>query len=120
MGKKERERGARGERLLIEFLHKCGITSKRGFVWMHQSDLIGVEGIHVECKFVEKLSVRAAMEQAIKEAEKRKDGFPTVFWKMNRKPWLTVMRTEDWAKLYLMARRGHESERNDTQPHEDT
>lgn len=120
MGKKERDRGARGERLLIEFLGKCGITAKRGFVWMKQSDLIGIEGIHVECKFVESLSVRAAMEQAINEAEKRKDGMPTVFWKKSRRPWLTIMRTEDWAKLYLMARRTNVTERESTEASADT
>ena len=120
MGEKERRKGARGERLLRAFLEGCGISAKRGFVWMGQSDLVGIEGIHVECKFVEKLNVRKAMDQAISEAEKRKDGLPTVFWKVSRRPWLTVMRTEDWAKLYLLARGRYESEREDIESPSDT
>ena len=113
MGNKERLKGARGERLLKEFLFTHGITARRGFVWMGQSDLVGIEGIHVECKFVEKLNVRKAMEQAEEEAEKRKDGLPAVFWKVSRRPWLTIMRTEDWVKLYLLARRKYDTERSD-------
>lgn len=104
MGKKEREKGARGERLLKEYLNSFGLTVKRGYTFLKQSDLIDLPGIHVECKFVEKLSIRKAMYQAIDEAAKRKDGMPAVFWKVSREPWLTVMRTEDWVQLYKMAR----------------
>ena len=44
------------------------------------------------------------VENSLGEAKKRKDGMPTVFWKVSRKPWLTIMLTEDWVKLYKMAR----------------
>lgn len=104
MGKKEREKGKRGELKLKDFLNSMGLNTHRGYVFCGQSDLVGIPGIHVECKNVERLNVRAAMDQAIEESEKRLDGWPTVFWKVSRKPWLTIMRTEDWVKLYLMAR----------------
>lgn len=104
MGRKERDKGARGERLLKDFLNDLGLTVKRGYVFLRQSDLVDLPGIHIECKFVERLNVRKAMDQAIAEAEKRKDGMPAVFWKVSRKPWLTIMRTEDWVTLYKMAR----------------
>ena len=69
---------------------------------------------------MERLNVRQAMEQAIRESEKRKDGMPAVFWKVSRKPWLTIMLTEDWVKLYLMARgKNHDTMRNDPASHED-
>lgn len=121
-GKASKDKGARGERMLSAFLNGFGLHTHRGYVHCGQSDLVDLLGIHVECKFVEKLNVRAAMEQAIKETGKRKDGMPTVFWKASRKPWLTIMLTEDWVKLYLMARgknEGH-TERDDTAPHKDT
>ena len=89
MGKAEREKGARGERMLKEFLNSLGLSVRRGYVFLKQSDLVDLPGIHIECKFVEK---------------KRRDGMPTVFWKKSREPWFTIMLTEDWVKLYKMAR----------------
>lgn len=120
-GKAAKAKGARGERLLSAFLNSFGLHTHRGYVHCGQSDLVDLLGIHVECKNVERLNVRQAMDQAIKEAEKRKDGMPTVFWKVSRKPWLTIMLTEDWVKLYLMARRKDEgnTERNDPASYED-
>lgn len=103
MGKKEREKGARGERLLRDYLNSFGAAVRRGYVFCRESDLVGMEGIHIECKFVERLNVRDAMDQAIFEAAKRKDGLPAVFWKKSRKPWLTIMRTDDFMVLYQLA-----------------
>lgn len=109
-GKASKDKGSRGERLLSAFLNSFGLHTHRGYVHCGQSDLVDLLGVHVECKFVERLNVRQAMDQAIKEAEKRKDGMPTVFWKVSRKPWLTIMLTEDWVKLYKMARGRSECE----------
>ena len=101
MGAKERDKGARGERMLRDELHRLGFEEvTRGFVWNHTSDLIGLEGIHVESKFCEKLNIRAALAQAEEEAKKRNDGMPTVFSKTSRKPWIVTMNLDDWAKLY--------------------
>ena len=105
MGKAERDKGARGERMLKEVLNENGLDVRRGFTYHHESDLIGLTGIHIECKFVERLNLRKAMVQAEEEAEKRKDGLPVVFWKTSRKPWLVTMRLEDWILLYKLARR---------------
>lgn len=110
MGRKERDKGARGERLLKEYLNKFGLGVRRGFTYLHQSDLVDLDGIHVECKFVEKLNVRSALDQAIAEADKRKDGMPTVFWKVSRKPWVVIMRADDWVTLYRLARWKHDTE----------
>ena len=118
-GKASREKGARGERLLRDYLRSFGACVRRGYVFCRESDLVGLQGIHIECKFVEKLNVRKAMDQAIAEAGKRKDGMPAVFWKVSRKPWLTIMRTEDFMVLYQMARRGKDDPvRDDTRIHE--
>lgn len=119
MGKKERDKGARGERLLRDFLNSFGLAVRRGYVFCRESDVVGMQGIHIECKFVEALNVRKAMAQAIAEAEKRKDGLPAVFWKKSREPWLTIMRTEDFMKLYMMAR-GKVKDGENTNPQEDT
>lgn len=114
-------KGKEGELKLVRFLQSLGISCRRGYVFLNQSDLTGIDGIHVECKNIERLNVRKALDQAIEEAEKRKDGLPTVFWKASRKEWVTVMRTEDWAKLYKMARYGRkrDTERADSELYED-
>lgn len=101
MGLKEKRKGERGERLLRDELRDYGFEDvTRGFVWNHTSDLVGLKGIHVEAKFVEKLNIRAALAQAEEEAEKRQDGMPTVFSKTSRKPWIVTMNLDDWVKLY--------------------
>lgn len=108
-GKASRDKGVRGERLLVHFLKDHGFDVKRGMVWLKQSDVIGLDGIHIECKVNEALNVRKALDQSIEEAEKKKDGLPTVFWKKSRKEWVTVMRTEDWLVLYKLARGNYDS-----------
>lgn len=110
MSKAERDRGARGERLLRDELNAHGLDVRRGSCFRHESDLIGLIGVHVECKFVEKLNIRQAMAQAITEAEKRGDGMPTVFHKKARADWLVTMRLDDWVTLYKLARLGTKGE----------
>lgn len=61
---------------------------------------MGLPGIHIECKCVERLNVPEAMEQATQDADFFRDGAPTVFHRRNRSPRLVTMRLEDWLKLY--------------------
>lgn len=95
-----RTKGAAGERELARALQDRGVNCHRGYVQFKQSDLIGIDDIHVECKRVEKLNIHTAMEQAKAEAIKREDGRPTVFHRRNRTEWLVTMRLDDWVDLY--------------------
>lgn len=63
-------------------------------------DLVGLPGVHIEVKRVERLNVGEAMNQAIRDAEKFRDGIPALFHRRNRHPWLVTMRLEDWMGLY--------------------
>ena len=63
-------------------------------------DLIGLEGIHIEVKRVERLNVPEAMRQAIRDAERFQDGAPTLFHRRSREPWLVTMRLSDWIDIY--------------------
>jgi hypothetical protein len=100
-GKFARDKGKRNELSLMHILRDTyGYHVRRGYVFQHESDLVGLDGIHVECKAVEKLNIHKAMEQATAEAEKRKDGIPTVFHKKSREGWLVTMKLEDWIDLY--------------------
>ena len=101
MGKMSQRKGAVGERELANILRdQYGYDVKRGSVFLGQSDMIGLPGIHPEVKRVERLNIYAAMEQAKAEAKKRNDGIPTVFHRKNRTKWLVIMELEDWMDFY--------------------
>jgi Holliday junction resolvase len=103
-GKAARDKGSRFERELSKLFNEHGFSTHRGYVFHKQSDVVGLLGIHVEAKAVERLNPWAALQQAITESDKRKDGMPTVFWKRSRKGIMVCMRFEDWIKLYKIAR----------------
>lgn len=66
-------------------------------------DLMGLPGIHIECKRNERLNVHTAIAQAAHDAERFRDGAPAVFHRRNRQRWLVTMRLDDWIKLYKRA-----------------
>lgn len=100
MGKYSRDKGARGERALKAALNSAGLNTDRGFFIAGEADLIGLNGIHVECKAVEKLNIWEAMKQAEEDAVKMQDGFPAVFHKRNYTGFLVTMKLENWIELY--------------------
>ena len=95
-----KQKGKVGELELARKLREFGYNCKRGQQrsGLEEQDVIGLPGIHIECKRVEKLNIYNAMSQAkgdAKEGEK-----PTVFWRKNHSEWLVTMRLEDWIELY--------------------
>lgn len=102
--KKGRASRNKGKRYEIELMHILrdfyGYDVRRGYVFQHESDVIGLPGIHIECKAVEKLNVREAYRQAIEEAKKRQDGLPVVFHHKSRDGWLVTLSLEDFMDLY--------------------
>lgn len=104
MAVNSRRKGAAGERELARKLKEYGYHEARRSVQYNgkteegQADLLGLPGIHIECKRVEKLNLYDAMAQAIHDA---KDGeLPSVFHRRNHCEWLVTMRLDDWIKLY--------------------
>ena len=102
MGKSQQRKGRSGELELVQILNDNGIPASPGAPMSYGAtpDIVGVNGVHVECKRVEKLNLSVAMEQAIRDSERFKDGLPTVFHRRNRSPWLCTMRLTDWLELY--------------------
>lgn len=102
MGKSSQRKGRDGERELRDVLQnygfqvECGEPVSFGTV----PDLVGLPGIHIECKRVEKLNIPEAMRQAVRDSEKFRDGMPALFHRRNRQPWLVTMRLDDWMKVY--------------------
>ena len=95
-GKSARDKGARGERELANLLRDMwGYDTRRGLTFAHESDMVGLPGIHPEVKrYKDKLNVRAALEQAEREAKIRCDGLPVVFHKKDYCKWRVTTRLE--------------------------
>ena len=83
-------KGASGEKELAAVLKGYGYAVQRGgsLTFGAVPDLVGLPGVHIECKRVERLNLYEAMRQAQRDAERFQDGAPCVFPRRNRKPWL--------------------------------
>ena len=105
MGKRERDKGARGERLWRDMCRENGYLAERGGQFHQRGsevpDVLGLPGIHQEVKFVERLNLRAAMEQSERDArDEGRGNLPIVAHKTSRKEWLVTMRAADWFRLF--------------------
>ena len=95
-----KQKGARGERELAGILREHGYDCRRGQQYCGangDADVIGLPGIHIESKRVERLNLSDAMSQAIADC---KENIPTVWHRKNNEQWLVTMRAEDWLSLY--------------------
>lgn len=103
-GKMSRNKGKRFERELAGTLRKYGyIDARRTAQYCGNtgdaSDVVGLPGIHVECKHQEQFRIYDWINQAINDSAKSGDK-PTVFFRKNREETLVCMRLNDWMELY--------------------
>lgn len=99
--KNSRRKGADGERELSHKLREYGYDSRRGQQYCGadgSADVIGLPGVHIECKRVEKLNLYDAMAQSVRDA--REGEIPTVFHRKNNCEWLVTLRMDDYMRLY--------------------
>ncbi|WFF72696.1 hypothetical protein [Proteiniclasticum sp. QWL-01] len=96
-----REKGARGERALAKKLREHGyMEARRGQQYSGANgdpDVVGLPGIHIECKYTERLQLYDAMAQA--EHDAREDEIPVVIHKRNHCKWLAIMDLNNFIKL---------------------
>lgn len=96
-----KRKGGAGERELAGILKEHGFDTRRGHQFNGQTDeadVIGLPGIHIECKRVENLNIYKALEQSIRDA--RTGETPVVMHRRNRDQWKVTMLLEDWLKMY--------------------
>lgn len=101
MGKASREKGARGERELANILRQYGYETRRGQQFCGangDADVVGLPGVHIECKRVEALNIYKAIEQAKNDA--RAEELPAVFHRRNGEGWLVTMPLACWMQIY--------------------
>ena len=96
-----RRKGANGERELAGVLREFGYEARRGQQYSGangDADVVGLPGIHIECKRVERLNLYDAIAQSKHDA---KDGeVPAVFHRKDNSKWLVTMELEDWINVY--------------------
>lgn len=96
-----RQKGAAGERELASILRNYGYQCRRGQQYSGangDADVVGLPGIHIECKRVENLNVDKALAQAIADAREKE--IPAVFHRKNRTPWKVTLLLTDFMKIY--------------------
>lgn len=96
-----RAKGARGERELARILRGYGYDCRRGQQYCGangDADVVGLPGIHIECKRGQRLNIDDAMLQAIRD--RREGEFPAVFHRKNNGKWMVTMLLDDWQEIY--------------------
>lgn len=102
MGKMQREKGKLGEREIAQINREAGFeTSRRGVQYHGGSDspdVIGIPGVHLEVKRVEKLHLWESISQSVSDAA---DGeYPVVAHRANKRPWIAILDYKDFLEIY--------------------
>lgn len=96
-----RNKGAKGERELAGVLKQYGYDCRRGQQYCGangDADVVGLPGIHIECKRVERLNIQDAVDQA--KRDKRFGEIPAVFHRKNNCGWLVTLPINDFMAIY--------------------
>lgn len=97
-----RDKGARGERSLAKKLRECGWTNaRRGQQYCGSNgdaDVVGVPGLHIECKYTERLKLYDALLQA--QLDVRNGEIPVVIHKKNNCDWVAILDLDDFLNIY--------------------
>ena len=105
IGKASKARGKRAELDLVHQLQKFGfLEARRTSQYCGKagtSDVVGLPGVHCECKAVERLNIWEALSQSERDAEAEGKGeIPAVFFKRNRSGFYVALPLGDFVKLY--------------------
>lgn len=98
-----RAKGARGERELAKKLREYGYDGRRdgqqanGDAGNHP-DVYGLDGIHIECKRVERLNLTDAILQSRKDALEGE--IPIVAHKKNNEDWFITISLDDFMSIW--------------------
>jgi len=102
MSKMQQEKGRKGEREVARINREFGFeASKRGVQYQgspDSPDVVGIPGVHLEVKRVEKLHLWPAYDQACDDAGEGE--YPVVVHRSNRRPWLAILPYKDFLEIY--------------------
>lgn len=96
-----KDKGRRGEAELARKLREYGYDARRGQQYSGangDADVVGLPGVHLEVKRVERLNLEDAMAQSKHDA--REGEIPVVIHRKNNCEWLCSLRLVDWIEMY--------------------
>lgn len=96
-----RAKGKRGELEVAKILREHGYEARRGQQYKgggDSPDVVGLPGVHLEVKRVEHLRLYDALEQS--ERDSADQEIPVVVHRPDKRPWVVVMRFEDFLDMY--------------------
>ena len=104
MAVNSKQKGARFERLLASKFREYGYDARRTAQYCGNtgdaSDVVGLNGLHIEAKHQERMQLYEWMAQAKRDAKAGGNKLPAVFHKKNNAPILVTMELEDFMCLY--------------------
>ena len=96
-----RNKGATGDRELAKVLRGYGYNCRRGQQYCGangDADVVGMPGLHIECKRVERLNLDDALAQAKSDA--REEEIPVVMHRKNNGEWRVTIPLKDFVVIY--------------------
>lgn len=107
IGKASKARGKRAELDLVHKLQEFGFSEARRTAQYcgkaGTSDVVGLPGVHCECKAVQRLNIWEALSQSERDSAADGNGdIPAVFFKRNRSGWYVAMPLIDFVELYKL------------------
>lgn len=96
-----RNKGKVGERELAKKLQGYGYDAHRGQQYsglMGDADVVGVDGLHIECKRTQQVRDEVFLKQAERDAKEGE--IPVVMYRRNHEEWKVTMRLEDFMPIY--------------------
>ena len=99
-----KRKGKTGELELARKLKEHGYDVRRSVQYNGkeeegQADLLGLPGIHIECKRTEALRLYDAVDQAKRDSQ-GKNQIPVVFHRRNDCEWLAIMPLDNFMEIY--------------------
>lgn len=97
-----RQKGKRGELELAHLLQTYGYPAERGVQYSGlkgNADVVGVEGLHIECKRSERVTEENFIKQAERDA--RKGQVPIVMYRKNGEQWKALLRLDTFMAIWV-------------------
>ena len=101
-GRGSQAKGRRGEIELAEYLREHGVPNARPGTALNfgaEPDVVGLEGLHIECKRRERVEIARWYDQSRADAARMKDGKPVVIFRQNRREWMVTLSLDDFLSM---------------------